>query len=109
VERRNVLGLRNACSVGKTFLGPQHAEVHLPPHTALASRFKGLNCHLMVFSVGAHPHGKGHFRSLGAAVLLASLTNTFCCKPYPQAMDGPNNGIILYHYSFSPYARRVIW
>jgi hypothetical protein len=24
-------------------------------------------------------------------------------------MDGPNNGIILYHYSFSPYARRVIW
>jgi glutathione S-transferase len=24
-------------------------------------------------------------------------------------MDGPNNGIVLYHYSFSPYARRVIW
>lgn len=24
-------------------------------------------------------------------------------------MDGPNNGIVLYHYSFSPYARRIIW
>jgi Glutathione S-transferase, N-terminal domain len=24
-------------------------------------------------------------------------------------MDGPNNGIVLYHYSFSPFARRVIW
>ncbi|KEF61195.1 uncharacterized protein A1O9_02760 [Exophiala aquamarina CBS 119918] len=24
-------------------------------------------------------------------------------------MDGPNNGIVLYHYSFSPYARRVLW
>jgi hypothetical protein len=24
-------------------------------------------------------------------------------------MDGPNNDIVLYHYSFSPYARRVIW
>jgi hypothetical protein len=26
------------------------------PHTALASRFEGLSCHLIVFSVGAHPH-----------------------------------------------------
>ena len=24
-------------------------------------------------------------------------------------MDGPNNGIVLYHYSFSPFARRVLW
>jgi len=24
-------------------------------------------------------------------------------------MDAPNNGIILYHYSFSPFARRVTW
>jgi glutathione S-transferase len=24
-------------------------------------------------------------------------------------MDGPNNGVVLYHYSFSPFARRVIW
>lgn len=24
-------------------------------------------------------------------------------------MDGPNNGIVLYHYSFSPYAKRVLW
>ena len=24
-------------------------------------------------------------------------------------MDGPNNGIVLYHYSFSPYARKVLW
>jgi len=24
-------------------------------------------------------------------------------------MDDQTNGIILYHYSFSPYARRVIW
>ena len=24
-------------------------------------------------------------------------------------MDGPNNGIVLFHYSFSPYARRVSW
>ncbi|KIW71209.1 hypothetical protein PV04_03400 [Phialophora macrospora] len=24
-------------------------------------------------------------------------------------MDGPNNGIVLYHYSFSPVARRVLW
>jgi len=24
-------------------------------------------------------------------------------------MDGPNNGIVLYHYNFSPFARRVIW
>merc|ERR1712098_509555 len=23
--------------------------------------------------------------------------------------DAANNGIVLYHYSFSPYARRVIW
>lgn len=23
--------------------------------------------------------------------------------------DASNNGIVLYHYSFSPYARRVIW
>ena len=22
---------------------------------------------------------------------------------------GPNNGIVLYHYSFSPYAKRVLW
>ncbi|KIW27179.1 uncharacterized protein PV07_06941 [Cladophialophora immunda] len=24
-------------------------------------------------------------------------------------MAGPNNGIVLYHYSFSPFARRVLW
>jgi hypothetical protein len=24
-------------------------------------------------------------------------------------MDGANNGIVLYHYSFSPVARRVLW
>lgn len=24
-------------------------------------------------------------------------------------MDGPNNNLVLYHYSFSPYARRVLW
>jgi len=24
-------------------------------------------------------------------------------------MDSPNNGIVLYHYSFSPFARRVLW
>lgn len=23
--------------------------------------------------------------------------------------EGPNNSIVLYHYSFSPYARRVLW
>ena len=22
---------------------------------------------------------------------------------------GPNNGIVLYHYTFSPYAKRVVW
>ncbi|OAL22394.1 hypothetical protein AYO20_11180 [Fonsecaea nubica] len=24
-------------------------------------------------------------------------------------MAGPNNGIVLYHYSFSPFARRILW
>jgi hypothetical protein len=24
-------------------------------------------------------------------------------------MDGPSNGIVVYHYSFSPFARRVLW
>lgn len=94
----------------------EDAEVLKRPNKS--PRRAGLPSGLKQQKVELFDHSFSHISSLFDNILILDCEGRINLRTeagegdnsfFQSIMDGPNNGIVLYHYSFSPYARRVIW